>query len=120
VESTDIHGSQSEHASSLIPGLPDDVAVRCLAWLPRAHHLKARAVSRRWRSFFHSYECFRARDALGVVDFEEVWLHDFVVTEGLAGPIAREPPIGDDERSSSDRRRDGRKSFLNKMFHMCR
>ncbi|ONK81026.1 uncharacterized protein A4U43_C01F24430 [Asparagus officinalis] len=34
--------------SPLLPGLPDDLAIACLIWVPRAEHCKLRLVCKRW------------------------------------------------------------------------
>ncbi|XP_059625889.1 F-box/kelch-repeat protein SKIP30 [Cornus florida] len=47
--------------SGLIEGLPDAVALRCLARVPFYLHPKLELVSRSWRAAIHSPELFKAR-----------------------------------------------------------
>lgn len=47
--------------SELIEGLPDAVALRCLARVPFYLHPKLELVSRSWRAAIHSTELFKAR-----------------------------------------------------------
>ncbi|CAL5432995.1 unnamed protein product [Camellia sinensis] len=47
--------------SGLIEGLPDAVALRCLARVPLYLHSKLELVSRSWRSAIRSLELFKAR-----------------------------------------------------------
>ncbi|CAA0828091.1 F-box/kelch-repeat protein SKIP30 [Striga hermonthica] len=51
--------------SGLIEGLPDAVALRCLARVPFHLHPKLSLVSRSWREAFNSTELFRARQEIG-------------------------------------------------------
>lgn len=51
--------------SELIEGLPDAVALRCLAWVPFYLHPKLELVSRSWKAAIHSRELFKARQELG-------------------------------------------------------
>ncbi|KAJ8749419.1 hypothetical protein K2173_025463 [Erythroxylum novogranatense] len=51
--------------SELIEGLPDAVAIRCIAWVPFYLHPKLELVSRAWRAVIHSPELFKARQELG-------------------------------------------------------
>lgn len=46
---------------SLIPGLPDDVALSCLARVPRKYHSVLNCVSKRWRELVASEEWFSYR-----------------------------------------------------------
>ncbi|CAI9107805.1 OLC1v1007264C1 [Oldenlandia corymbosa var. corymbosa] len=48
--------------SGLIEGLPDAVAMRCLARVPFHLHPKLQLVSRSWRDAFRSTELFKARE----------------------------------------------------------
>ncbi|CAN8303900.1 unnamed protein product [Cochlearia groenlandica] len=60
---------------SLIPGLPDDIALNCLLRVPVETHLTCRSVCKRWLYLFGSKETFFGRrKELG---FKEPWL--FVV-----------------------------------------
>ena len=54
--------SSPEFPNSLLPGLPDDVSIRCLARVSRSYHNVARLVSRGWAQAFassHLYTCRR-------------------------------------------------------------
>lgn len=51
--------------AALIEGLPDAVALRCLAWVPFHLHPKLELVSRSWRAALRSPELFKARKELG-------------------------------------------------------
>lgn len=51
--------------SGLIEGLPDAVAIRCLAFVPFYLHPKLELVSRSWQAAIHSLELFKARKELG-------------------------------------------------------
>ncbi|KAJ7972772.1 Kelch repeat F-box protein [Quillaja saponaria] len=51
--------------SELIAGLPDAVAIRCLAWVPFYLHPKLELVSRSWKVAIHSNELFKARLEVG-------------------------------------------------------
>ena len=51
--------------SGLIEGLPDAVAIRCLAWVPFYLHPKLELVSRAWRAVVRGPELFKARQELG-------------------------------------------------------
>uniref|UniRef100_A0A2P2KJL3 F-box domain-containing protein n=1 Tax=Rhizophora mucronata TaxID=61149 RepID=A0A2P2KJL3_RHIMU len=53
------------HMSELIDGLPDAVAIRCIAWVPFYLHPKLELVSRSWRAAIRSPELFKARQELG-------------------------------------------------------
>ncbi|XP_020575552.1 F-box/kelch-repeat protein SKIP6-like [Phalaenopsis equestris] len=51
--------------SCLIPSLPDDLAILCIARVPRSHHPFLAAVSRAWRSFLRSPLLFSVRLDVG-------------------------------------------------------
>lgn len=51
--------------SALIEGLPDAVALRCLACVPFYLHPKLELVSRSWKAAIHSLELFQARQEVG-------------------------------------------------------
>ncbi|XP_054823025.1 F-box/kelch-repeat protein SKIP30-like [Prosopis cineraria] len=51
--------------SGLIEGLPDAVAIRCLARVPFFLHPKLELVSRSWQAAIHSPELFKARQEVG-------------------------------------------------------
>lgn len=66
----------------LIEGLPDAVALRCLARVPFYLHPRLELVSRSWRAAIHSTELFKARQEVGsteellcvcAFDPENVW-----------------------------------------------
>lgn len=51
--------------SGLIEGLPDAVALRCLAWVPFYLHPRMALVSRSWRDAIRGPELFKARQEVG-------------------------------------------------------
>lgn len=53
---------------SLIPGLPDDMALLCLARLPRVQHGLLSAVCHSWRQLFRGEQLFNMRAKLQYVD----------------------------------------------------
>lgn len=57
---------------SLIPGLPQELALRCLARVPRVLHGKLRAVCKPWRKVVESQEFLDLRKQLEV---SEDWLY---------------------------------------------
>ncbi|KAH6771843.1 hypothetical protein C2S51_010247 [Perilla frutescens var. frutescens] len=57
---------------SLIPGLPDDVALSCLARVPRKYHPVLNCVSKRWRELVTSEEWFSYRQ---IHQLEETWIY---------------------------------------------
>ncbi|XP_016445178.2 F-box/kelch-repeat protein At1g16250 [Nicotiana tabacum] len=61
----------------IIPGLPDDLALRCLAMISHGYHGILETVCRGWRKLFHSaeYSNYKAREG-----WCGNWL--FVLTEG--------------------------------------
>ncbi|KAJ7569359.1 hypothetical protein O6H91_01G074800 [Diphasiastrum complanatum] len=59
-------------ACNLIPGIPDDIALRCLARLPLASHNNARAVCRPWRSALLTDELYQVRRCEGL---SESWIY---------------------------------------------
>ncbi|KAL9430170.1 hypothetical protein AB3S75_025535 [Citrus x aurantiifolia] len=58
----------------LISGLPDDIALFCLARVPRRYHAVLKCVSRRWRGLLHSEEwcAYRRKHNL-----DETWIYAF-------------------------------------------
>lgn len=60
--------SPSFQEELLIPGLPDDVARRCLLRAPLASHGVCRAVTRAWRAFFSDPATYAARRAAGLAE----------------------------------------------------
>ena len=69
--------------SPLLPGLPDDLAVVCLAQVPRADHLNLRLVCRRWYCLLAGKFFFSIRKKLG---FAEEWL--YVIKRDRDGKIS--------------------------------
>ncbi|XP_018493112.2 F-box/kelch-repeat protein At1g16250-like [Raphanus sativus] len=63
---------------SIIPGLPDDLALRCIAKLSHGYHGTLECVSKGWRDLVRSedYSCYKARNG-----WSGSWL--FVLTQGL-------------------------------------
>ncbi|KAI0485906.1 hypothetical protein KFK09_029440 [Dendrobium nobile] len=51
--------------SRLIPSLPDDLAILCIARVPPSHHRLLAAVSRAWRTFLRSPLLFSVRLEVG-------------------------------------------------------
>lgn len=75
---------------SVIPGLPDDLALRCLAKISHGYHGILETVSRSWRDLIRSpdYANFKARqECCGD------WL--FVLTEGLSNEWVAYDPEAD-------------------------
>ena len=80
--------------SGLIEGLPDAVALRCLALVPFCLHPKLELVSRSWQAAIRSPELFKARQEVGATedllcvcayDPDNLWqiydpLHDLWIT----------------------------------------
>lgn len=80
--------------SELIEGLPDAVALRCLARVPFYLHPRLELVSRSWRAAIRSSELFKARQEVGATEDllcvcafepENLWqlydpLHDLWIT----------------------------------------
>ncbi|XP_073013403.1 F-box/kelch-repeat protein SKIP6-like [Typha latifolia] len=52
----------------LIPSLPNDIAVRCIARVPRLYHPYLSHVSRSWRSLLHSPLLSAVRSDLGITE----------------------------------------------------
>lgn len=68
-------GDNSEldpEASRLIPGLPDDIALFCLARVPRRHHVLLKCVSRKWRDLVSGEEWYSYRKKH---DLQESWIY---------------------------------------------
>ncbi|XP_031397024.1 F-box/kelch-repeat protein At1g16250 isoform X2 [Punica granatum] len=74
----------------IIPGLPDDLALYCLARLSHGHHGLLETVSKRWRDVVRSdeYSNFKAREG---------WCGDwlFVLTEGMRNQWVAYDPEAD-------------------------
>jgi len=58
----------------LIPGLPNDLALQCLARVPRRHHLNLRCVCTKWRDMVASESYYFLRKCLGL---SEGWIYAF-------------------------------------------
>ncbi|XP_078442483.1 galactose oxidase/kelch repeat superfamily protein isoform X2 [Wolffia australiana] len=69
--------------SPLLPGLPDDLAVVCMARVPRADHRNLRLVCRRWYRLLAGNFFFSLRKRLG---FAEEWL--YVIKRDKDGKIS--------------------------------
>lgn len=61
-----------EPESSLLPGLPDDIAKHCIALVPRVHFQSLGSVCKRWRQFIQSKEFYAVRKLAGTL---EEWLY---------------------------------------------
>ncbi|KAH9330230.1 hypothetical protein KI387_002338, partial [Taxus chinensis] len=61
----------------ILQGLPDDVALQCLARVPRVYHFALRCVSKSWRRSIDSWEFLEQRKLLGC---SEDWLYLHVGT----------------------------------------
>ncbi|RLN07627.1 hypothetical protein C2845_PM11G08260 [Panicum miliaceum] len=61
-------GPRLEEVGELIPGLPDDVAIECLARVPSRSHRRMRRVCRGWRGAVGSAEFRRRRSAAGAAE----------------------------------------------------
>ncbi|KAJ4879815.1 putative F-box/kelch-repeat protein [Raphanus sativus] len=59
---------ESSSPSSLIPGLPDDVAELCLSRIPRCDFRTASRVCRKWRTFLRSERFSAVRKLTGPVE----------------------------------------------------
>ncbi|KAL3511425.1 hypothetical protein ACH5RR_030826 [Cinchona calisaya] len=65
----------------ILPGLPDDVAMYCLALVPRSFFPAMGVVCKRWRSFIQSKEFIMVRKLAGML---EEWLYVLTVDpEGI-------------------------------------
>lgn len=61
-----------ENQMSLICGLPDDIALSCLARVPRKYHAVLKCVSKRWREFVCSDELY---DYRRMHSLSETWIY---------------------------------------------
>jgi len=74
---------QNDYSSStLIPGLPEDVAKICLALVPRRYFPGMGAVSKRWMAFIGSREFIAVRKEVGKV---EEWIYVLTTEAGRNG-----------------------------------
>lgn len=65
-------GEKDKLPPDLIPGLPNDIAVACLARVPRLYHRKLRVVCRKWYRLLTSNYFFSQRLQLGMA---EEWIY---------------------------------------------
>ncbi|CAM8881888.1 unnamed protein product [Rhodiola kirilowii] len=65
-------GMVTYESSNLLPGLPDDVAMHCIALVPRSNLPIMGGVCKKWRSFIRSKEFITVRRLAGVL---EEWLY---------------------------------------------
>jgi hypothetical protein len=65
---------ESHNKLVLIPGLPNDLALQCLARVPRCHHLNLRCVCTKWRDMVASESYYFLRKRLGL---SEGWIYAF-------------------------------------------
>lgn len=65
-----------DYDSPILPGLPDDVAMFCLALVPRSNFPAMGGVCKKWRSFIQSKEFITVRKLAGV---HEEWLYILTV-----------------------------------------
>lgn len=71
----DVGSKETDNESSvLIPGLPNDLALQCLARVPRRYHLNLRCVCRKWRDMIASEYYYSLRKSLGL---SEGWIYAF-------------------------------------------
>ncbi|ONK64468.1 uncharacterized protein A4U43_C07F26390 [Asparagus officinalis] len=94
--------SYDDLSPRLIPYLPDEISVQILARVPRAHYLKLKSVSRRWKAAITSSEVFDVRKELKTT---EEWLYILAHAEEyrlcwyaldpLSGIWQRLPPMPD-------------------------
>lgn len=63
-----------EEIGSLIPGLPDDISLICLARVPRQYHHILNCVHRRWKSVVSSEEFLTYRQKHNL---QETWIYAF-------------------------------------------
>ncbi|KAJ4957168.1 hypothetical protein NE237_013951 [Protea cynaroides] len=62
----------TENHAPLIRGLPDDIAIFCIARVPRRYHMILKSVSKRWRELVCSEEWSSYRKKHNV---EETWIY---------------------------------------------
>ncbi|XP_078435973.1 F-box/kelch-repeat protein SKIP4-like isoform X2 [Wolffia australiana] len=72
-----------DHHAPLISGLPDDIALICLAWVPRRYYNILRCVSKRWKSLLGSKEFQQSRKEHNM---QESWV--YAVCRLASGRIA--------------------------------
>lgn len=65
-----------DFCTPILPGLPDDVAMYCLALVPRSNFPAMGGVCKRWRSFIQSKEFIIVRKLAGML---EEWLYVLTV-----------------------------------------
>eukprot|EP00897_Mesotaenium_endlicherianum_P009376 jgi/Mesen1/8467/ME000478S07966 len=81
-------------ARGVIPGLPDDLAMKCLARIPCCMRAHSQAVSRAWLQVFKSYELYAVRR-------EEGLLEELLVVECSSISAGVPPPGGASSSSTS-------------------
>lgn len=62
----------TSHHTPLIPGLPDEIALICLARVPRLYHKDLRCVSKRWNTVVCSEEWLSCRKRNSL---DESWIY---------------------------------------------
>jgi len=85
-----VRGQEQQQHVELIPGIPDDVAVDCLARVPHASHRALRRVCRGWRSAAAAPAFASARAAAGAAE-------DLVYLMQFGNPSADEGPKDEDD-----------------------
>ncbi|KAJ3693892.1 hypothetical protein LUZ60_009372 [Juncus effusus] len=71
IPSTSTNPDTSHHVQ-IIPGLPDEISLLCLARVPRRYHLTLSQVSTRWRSLLASSDFKLTRQKLNL---QETWIY---------------------------------------------
>ncbi|KAJ4770569.1 F-box/kelch-repeat protein SKIP4 [Rhynchospora pubera] len=56
----------------IIPGLPDEISLLCLARVPRCHHFTISCVSKTWRALLGSQEFLQTRQKY---NWQETWVY---------------------------------------------
>jgi hypothetical protein len=59
-----MENKEAKAEGTLIPALPDDLALLCLARLPRMEHAVLSSVCQAWRELFRGQELFNMRTKL--------------------------------------------------------
>lgn len=73
-----LEASYDFDTTTILPGLPDDVAKYCLALVPRSNFPSMGAVSKSWRAFLVSKEFYVIRKLAGLL---EEWLYVLTLDE---------------------------------------
>eukprot|EP00246_Nothoceros_aenigmaticus_P015825 TRINITY_DN6831_c0_g1_i1.p1 TRINITY_DN6831_c0_g1~~TRINITY_DN6831_c0_g1_i1.p1 ORF type:complete len:372 (+),score=45.45 TRINITY_DN6831_c0_g1_i1:181-1296(+) len=74
---------ESGRQEGLIPGLPEEVAFRCLLHVPRRYHRVMRRVCKLWSKLLESDDFFNAR---AKAQLAEPWIHVLTKIEGGRNP----------------------------------